>query len=224
MTPFEVKDCALLARMSGLSPAVNLRELRDRIAACNENVLFHHFCETTLRATFDNPDYRNDFAVWSKLYLGDRVLAERLGILDPYEFSSLGELRTATLEVIDERLGETTMIPWARPGDEFYFMESTTVVFDTGIRISRPGELAPAIGAMTGGSVYFHFLEARRRPPLGKDDFTAWLIENGDGENNRPYIEALSHIDFYFHSLVHLRKELVNLLSALENQAPEVKK
>jgi hypothetical protein len=217
MTPFEVKDCALLTRMSGLPPAINLRELRERIAQCSENVLFHHFCETTLRGTFDNPDYRNDFAVWSKLYLGDRVLAERLGILDPYEFSSLGELRAATLEVIDERLGESTMIPWARPGDELYFMEATTVVFDTGIRISHPRELAGAIGAITGGSVYYHFLEARRRPPLGKDDFTAWLLENEDGEKNRRYIEALSRIDFYFHTLLHLRRELVKVLSDLED-------
>ncbi len=69
MNSFEVKDCALLTRMSGLPPAFNLRELRERIAACGDNVLFHHYCETTLRATFDNPDYRNDFAVWSKLYL-----------------------------------------------------------------------------------------------------------------------------------------------------------
>ncbi|MEK7787347.1 MAG: DUF5752 family protein [Chloroflexota bacterium] len=216
MTPFEVKDCALLARMSGLPPAFNLRELRERIAVCGENVLFHHFCETTLRGTFDNPDYRNDFAVWSKLYLGDRGDAERLGILDPYAFPSLGELRAATLEVIDERLGESTMILWARPGDEFFFMEAMTVVFDTGIRISHPRELAASIGAMTGGSVYFHFLEARRRPPFGKDDFTAWLLENDAGGKSRPYVEALARIDFYFHNLSHLQKELVRILSALE--------
>ncbi len=216
MTPFEVKDCALLTRMSGLPPAFNLRELRERIAACSDNVLFHHYCETTLRATFDNPDYRNDFAVWSKLYLGDRVLAERLGILDPYAYPSLGELRAATLEVIDERLGELTMIPWARSGDEFFFMEAVTVVFDTGIRISHSRELAASIGAMTAGSVYFHFLEARRRPPIGQDDFTAWLIENHDGGKNGPYIEALGRIDFYFHSLHDLRKELATRLSGLE--------
>lgn len=216
MPPFEVKDCALLARMSGLPPAFNLRELRERIAACSENVLFHHFCETTLRATFDNPDYRNDFAVWSKLYLGDRVLAERLGILDPYAFSSLGALRAATLEVIDERLGESTTIPWARPGDEFYFMEATTVVFDTGIRIPHPRELAASIGGMTVGSVYYHFLEARRRPPFGNDDFSAWLHENDAGGKNIPYVEALARIDFYFHTLPHLRKELARVLSDLE--------
>ncbi|GAB4239620.1 MAG: hypothetical protein OHK0028_17540 [Deltaproteobacteria bacterium] len=216
MTPFEVKDCTLLARMSGLPPAFNLRELRERIAVCGENVLFHHFCETPLRGTFDNPDYRNDFAAWAKLYLGDRIVAERLGILDPYEFPSIEGLRSATLEVLDERLGESAMIPWARPGDEFFFMEATTVVFDTGIRISHPGELAASIEAMTGGSVYYHFLEARRRPPIGKDDFTAWLLQNDDEERNLRYIEAISRIDFYFHSLAHLRKELIKVLSALE--------
>jgi len=216
MTPFEVKDCALLARMSGLPPAFNLRELRERVAVCSENVLFHHYCETTLRSTFDNPDYRNDFAVWSKLYLGDRVLAERLGILDPYSFPSLGELRAATLEVIDERLGELTMIPWARQGDEFFFMEATTVMFSAGVRISHPSELADAVRKMTNGSVYFHFLEARRRPAIGKDDFTTWLLESADGEGNRPYIEALASIDYQFHTLPDLRKELASRLSGLD--------
>jgi len=84
------------------------------------------------------------------------------------------------------------------PGDEFFFMEATTVVFDTGMRISIPVNSRAPSGAMTGGSVYFHFLEARRRPPFGKDDFTVWLLENDDGEKNRPYIEALARIDFYF--------------------------
>ena len=211
MTPFEVKDCALLTRMSGLPPAVNLRELRDRVAACSENVLFHHYCETPLRATFDNPDYRNDLAVWAKLYLGDRVVAERLGVLDPYAYHSLEGLRAATLEVIDERLAESLMVPWARPGDEFYFMEATTVAFDTGIRITDPSRLGAFIRSMSNGSVYYHFLEARRRPPWGKDDFTVWLEECG--EEYRPSIEALSSIDFYFHSMTHLRRELGRVLT-----------
>src|SRR4030066_143812 len=167
MTPFEVKDCALLLRMSGLPPAANLRELRERIAGCSENVLFHHYCETTLRTTFDNPDYRNDFAVWAKLYLGDRVLAERLGVLDPSPSPSLGDLRAATLEVIDERLGESLMVPWARPGDELFFLESTTVVFDAGIRITQPSRLGAFIRKMTNGRRYYHYLEARPRRPSG---------------------------------------------------------
>jgi hypothetical protein len=211
MKPFEVKDCALLIRMSGLPPAMTLRELRDRIAACGENVLYHHFCETTLRPTFDDPDYRNDFAVWAKLYLRDRVLAERLGILDPYPFGNMEELRTATLDIIDDRLGELAMIPWVKAGDEFLFKEATTLVFDTGERIRNPRELAPAIRRMTNGSIYYHFLEALRRPPVGKDDFSVWLLEAG--EKYAPYLLSLGAIDIYFHSLTHLRAELVRALA-----------
>jgi len=215
MTPFEVKDCALLIRMSGLPPAMNLRELRDRIASCGENVLYHHFCETTLRPTFDDPDYRNDFAVWSKLYLGDRVLAERLGILDPYSMGGTEELRAATLEIIDDRLGELTMVPWVRPGDEFLFKEATTVVFDTGERIRHPRELAPALRRMTNGSIYYHFLEALRRTPMGKDDFSAWLL--GAGKEYELYLRSLGSIDYHFHSLALLRKELVRALTQMED-------
>ena len=215
MTLFVIQDCSLLIRTSGLLPAADLRELRDRIAACGGNVLFHHFFETPLRPTFDNPDYRNDFAVWAKLYLDDRVLAERLGILDPYSCSSLDELRNMVLGLIDERLKELTLVPRARPGDEFFFQEATTVVFDTGERILHPRELAPAIRGMTNGSIYYHFLEARRRSPVGKDDFSSWLM--GGGKKYERLIHALASIDLFFHSLAHLRADLLRALSNMES-------
>lgn len=216
MTQFKVKDCALLVRMSGQPPAINLRELRERIAACSENALFHHFCEPLLRPAFDHPDYRNDFAVWVKLYLSDRVLAERLGILDPFSMGSLEELRAVTLDIIDERLSEVVAIPSAAPGDEFYFLEATTVVFDTGDRIASPRELATAIKGMTDGSIYYHFLDARRRPPVGKDDFSVWLME--EEKKNAKYIRALESIDFYFYTLSYLKEELVAALGKVERK------
>lgn len=211
MKPFEIKDCALLVRMSGLPPAINLRELRMRIAACSESVLFHHFCETLLRPTFDNPDYRNDFAVWAKLYLGDRVLAERLGILDPYSMNTIEDLRSVVLEILDDRLSEVSDISSVSRGDEFYFLEAATVTFDTGDRITHPRELAAAVRGMTNGSVYYHFLEARRRLAGGKDDFSVWLQE--EPEKNRKFIDALASIDFYFYSLAELRRQIVQAIS-----------
>lgn len=207
MKPFEVKDCALLVRMSGLPPAINLRELRMRIAACSESVLIHHFCETLLRPTFDNPDYRNDFAVWAKLYLGDRVLAERLGLIDPYAMTSIEELRNVVLDILEDRLSEVSDVSSVSVGDEFFFLEATTVTFDTGERITHPRELAAAVRGMTNGSVYYHFLEARRRLAGGMDDFSAWLHE--DPEKYRKLIEALKSIDFYFYSLPELRRQIV---------------
>jgi hypothetical protein len=223
MNVFEVKDCALLTRMSGIQPAFNMRELRDRIASCHPDVLYHHFCETLLVPSFDYPDYRNDFAVWARWRLGDQILSERLGVIDPYLYSSMEELRTVTLEIIDERLSEVTMIPWARPGQAFFFMQAVTVVFDTGERIPRPDELADAVARMTNGSIYFHVLEARRRHPVGVDDFTAWLkTYEGNWDH---YIKAVQAIDVTFHTLPEIRQELVEAFANGRSlEAREVKK
>ena len=216
MNPFEIMDCSLLIRMSGLPPAYNLRELRDRIAVCSSDVLYHHFCETPLTPTFEYPDHRNDFAVWASRRLADKVLAERLGAVDPYACASMEELRGVVLDVIDERLSEVTMIPWARPGHEFYFMEATTLVFDSGERVEVLHELPDAIAHMAKGSIYFHFVEAMRRPPVGMDDFSRWI--GGFGEAGAPFVEALSCIDFYFYTLRELREELVRVLEPLRGE------
>jgi hypothetical protein len=211
MSPFEIKDCALLIQMSGLPPAVNLRELRERIAVCSPNVLYHHFCDTQLGPSTDYPDYRNDFAIWARRRLGDQIVAERLGMIDPYVFPSMEELRQVTLDIIDERLSEVFMVPWARPGHEFYCMQAVTVVFDTGKRVSRPDELAPAISLMTNGSIYFHVLEARKRNPAGVNDFSAWIQGlEGDWEK---FVKAIREIDVTFHTLAEIRGELVEAVS-----------
>jgi len=216
MNPFEIMDCSLLVSMSGLPPAFNLRELRERISVCSTDVLYHHFCETPLSPAFEYPDHRNDFAVWASRRLSDKVLAERLGAIDPYACASMEELRSMVLEVIDERLSEVTMIPWARPGHEFYFMEAMTLVFDSGERIQAIQELPDAIGRMSSGSIYYHFVEARRRSPLGIDDFSNWI--GGFGEVWARYIKALSRIDFYFYTLRELRNELVSVLEPLRSE------
>jgi Family of unknown function (DUF5752) len=215
MNDFVIMDCALLTRMSGLPPAFNLRELRDRVGACSENVLYHHFCETSLRATFDDPEYRNDFAVWAKEKLADRVLAERLGIIDPYEIESMASLRHLVLDIIEDRMSELSpWVPAVRPGGEFFFMEAVIVAFETDGRISHPSEMPEAIKEMTNGSIFFHFLEGLRRPPIHKDDFSAWLLEYGpSGES---YARAISGIDFYFKSLPVLRDELGRALQAVK--------
>ena len=71
--PFEVKDCTLITRMGGVEPALNLRELRERIKICPIESLYHHFCETVIRPSFDDPEFRNDFAVWAAHSMHDRL-------------------------------------------------------------------------------------------------------------------------------------------------------
>ncbi|MBA3015284.1 MAG: hypothetical protein KKD63_10240 [Proteobacteria bacterium] len=209
MKEFIIQDCTLLSRTSGVPPAINLRELRQRLANCKQDVLYHHFCETPLVPSFDNPDSRNDFAVWALLQLGDRVLAERLGIINPYIYTDLEELRELVLDILDERLSEVPFVPSCQNGGELFFTEAVTIVFDTGGRISSPEELPAAIEKMTNGSIYYHFMEARRRDPIGCDDFSAWLASFPDQED---WCRKLQKIDFAFFTLSELRNALVTIL------------
>jgi len=213
MNKFIVRDCTLLTRMSGVKEAATLRELRERIAACGENVLYHHFCETLLRPSFDSPDYHNDFAVWTKLNLDDRVLGERLGILDPYYDGSLEALRGTMLDILDERLSELPITPVVSKGNEFYFLEATTVVFETGDIIEEPAQLPAKIANMTNGSIFYHFIEARRRTPACTDDFSEWLSLFGDVGNC--YRNTLCSVDFSFLTLAEMRRLLVERLGCI---------
>ncbi len=208
--PFNVKDCTLITRMGGVDTAVNLRELRERVSGCPVECLFHHFCETVIRPTFDDPDYRNDLAVWSARSLRDRALAERLGVINPYGLPSLEDLREAVLEVLDERLSEVAYLPWVPRGDEFRFMRAVTVVFDTGIMLESVNDLIEQIPNMSTSSVYYHFIEARRRTPDGADDFTEWLLDFGEG--TEPIRNRLASIDFYYLTLPELHRVLNSTL------------
>jgi len=209
VTPFQIKDCALITQTSNGLPAMNLREFRERVATVPLDSIFHHFCETVLRPSFDDPEFHNDFAIWARRALHDHVLAERLEILDPFEYPNLEEFRRIIIDILDDRLSEVAYIPWVTENRTFHFLRATTVVFDTGKTIDSPERLSRAIAEMTTSSIYYHFWEARRRTEEGLDDFSAWLKEwNSRGEK---IIEALSQVDFYFLSLRELQNILVKV-------------
>jgi len=164
--PFQVKDCTIITRMGGVETAVNLRELRERIAICPVECLFHHFCETVIRPSFDDPEFRNDFAVWSARHLRDRVLAERLGIINPYSLDNFEQLRELILEIIDDHLSELVYVPWVPRGNDFRFMRSVTVVFESGFTLTTPEDLVEQLPNFSHSSIYYHFIEARRRTQM----------------------------------------------------------
>ena len=210
VTPFQIKDCALIVRICDQLPAINLRELHERVTNCPEDSLYHHFCETVVRPSFDDPEYHNDFARWARHALHDHVLAERFEILHPYSFDNMEDLRKELIDIIADRLSEIHYIPWALHDQAFYFQSATTVIFDTTRIIESPEDLCDAIGEMTTGSLYYHFWEARRRTPGKIDDFSHWLLDWND--RGKPLIEAFSQIDFYFMSLRELQKRLCQVI------------
>jgi hypothetical protein len=206
--PFAVKDCALAAIATGRR-AQNLRELRDHLQAVHAGCFHYHFWGGLLRPRFDDPEYNNDFASWVRHALHDARLAERLGVLDPAEYADVEQLRRELVDIIEQRLDETEFLAWARRDQQFHFVRAQTVVFDTRKRLARPEELADAIPSLSLGSIYYHFIDARRREPQGVDDFRAWLERFGDDFNGLR--ERIAAVDPYFVTLSELRERLTAL-------------
>ena len=156
---------------------------------------------------FDDPEFTNDFATWAYRALRDEVLAERLGILNPNNFDSVEDIRFILIDILEEHLSELTFFPWAGPGNGFHFMQASLIVFDTGIQISRPEGIVPALEKMTLGSLYYHFVESRRHFNGNIDYLTDWLKESGEIGNQ--LADVFLSVDVTFHSLRDLRKELL---------------
>jgi hypothetical protein len=207
--PFEIKDCALAAIGTGKT-AENLKELRDIISEIDSESIYYHFWGGLLRPRFDDPEFNNDFAAWARHSLHDKVLAEKLGMINPIDFPNLEDLRNEIIEIIEERLDETEHIPWSNPDDRFHFIISQIVVFDTRKVIKKAKELTTAIPTMTPSSVYYHFIDARRRTFGNIDDFRTWLY--GFGNKYEDLCDLLGTVDPFFMSLTDLRRQLTELV------------
>ncbi len=216
--PFRFKDCALTILSLGRS-AHNLRELRDWIAEVPAQSIAHHCYESLLRPAFDDPEYRNDFALWARRHLHDNVLAERLGGIDLPGTGDIELVRQQILDIIEDRLAEIPHVPSVQPGHEFFFLRSQRVTLETGIEAATPAELAVRIPHLPSGSIFVHFVDARLRPPLLQDDFSVWL--EGWGPDYDIYRERLAGIDFHLWSLTELRLRLGRALKDLaEKEKP----
>lgn len=209
--PFSIKDCALVALATGKRARL-LQEFRRELFDIEATSIYHHFWGGLLQPRFEEREYNNDFAAWVRHGVHDTVLAERLAMLDPIRFPDLEALRHEIIEVIDARLDEADELFWIRATQQFEFIRSQIVVFDTEKRLHRPSELAPAIAAMSTSSVFYHFIDARRRTSNRHDDFSDWLA--GWGEEFATLRDTLMSIDPYFGSLSELRDELARLVTA----------
>jgi hypothetical protein len=210
LVEFAVKDCALATIATGRR-AQTLRELRDVLRDIHPGCIYHHFWGTLLRPQFSDREYNNDFATWCHHGLHDATAAERLAVIDPAEYSDMEDLRQELIEVLDERLDETELMLFARADQQFHFSRSVIVVFDTHRRLSHPGELVDALPKMSVGSVFYHFVDARSREPIGRDDFQAWLM--GMGAEYQDLRDSVAAIDPYFESLFMLRERLTEVFA-----------
>ncbi len=205
ISPFFIKDCALIAIATG-KRAQNLRELREHLRLIEPGSIYYHFWGGLLRPRFDDPEYHNDFAIWVAHSLHNKVLAERLAVIDPVAFETMEDLRTELIETIEESLDETEFPNWAKRDDQFEFVRYQIVVFDTNISVTNPEGFLDTMPGLSVGSIFYHFIDARSRNKNSLDDFQNWLIDFGSKYS--ALCQMINSICPYFTSLKKLREEL----------------
>ncbi|MGH7364177.1 MAG: DUF5752 family protein, partial [Candidatus Methylomirabilales bacterium] len=129
---FEFVGCVELRQILG-KKAADEKQLLDLLEEVPLDSVYYHTHEYFLRHKYILGPYPNDFANWAAIQVRDRVLGERLGVLDPYDFDSLGALRDEIIAVIDDHLTKLKMIPRVGYGEPFYFMQSRIVTVPTGL-------------------------------------------------------------------------------------------
>jgi hypothetical protein len=203
--PFRVKDCSLIALSTG-KHARNLREFSSLLQSVPIGSLYQHFWGNRLQPRFDEPEYQNDFASWARHGLHDSILSEQLAVLDPTDYPDLEDLRREVMDILEQRLAQDDYASWVQAQFPFSFVHAQTVVFDTNLRVNTPEDFVQKIQKFALGSIFFHFVEARRRPYIGKDDFRSWLMTHWKGYED--LITDLAHVDPYFCTLAELRDRL----------------
>ncbi|MGC9194726.1 MAG: DUF5752 family protein [Syntrophobacteraceae bacterium] len=210
LNPFWFHECVILTMPTGRT-AVNLKEMLQIIGEVDTAVLSYHLWQSRMAIAHPEVEYPNDFAVWAANSLQDSRLAEKLSVIDPFNYEDMEQIREALSEVIEDYMWNLPSVPWARPGFEFHFCEASTVV------LVRPRIVAGTFLEFRRGiadvgidSIYYHFVDARwRLRKLKTDDFSIWLQ---DSFGVPELVEAIQGIDLWFFTLEEVRKALLKLL------------
>jgi hypothetical protein len=139
--------------------------------------------------------------------LGDHMLAEQLGLIDPYQHESIDSLRADLVNVIEERIWGIDRVPSCPPGLELHLVGSRLVAYDTGERLSTPTALAEALPMFSMRSFFYHVHIARRRTGSRSDDFSNWLESYGA---DAALVARIRKIDAHFLNLSQVREQLMD--------------
>jgi trehalose synthase-fused probable maltokinase len=205
--PFHFVACLELREFVGVR-AENERQLAQLIEEVPLDSVYYHTHGFFLRHKFVAGIYHNDFATWAAVEVRDRVLGERLAMVDPAEFPNLQALREELVAVIDDHLRGLQIVPGVIFGEPFDFIQSRIVEIPLPLETRTLQEFRDALLELDPSAIYFHLVEARMRLGRGQNDFAAWL-EHGLG---LPRLAArVRAVDPYAGSLERTRARLIQL-------------
>ena len=206
--PFTFIGCVELRQ--GLDRrAQDERELMDLLEEVPAGSVFYHTHGYFLRHRPLTTAYGNDFATWVAVQVRDQVLAERLAIVNPFEFRTLEELRDELVTTVHDHLTHLSSVPRVEFGEPFYFQQSHIVEVPLGTGATTLAEFRDGLAEVDSSAIYFHMVEARARLGRRSGDFAEWILTS----IGLPQLaERIERIDAYMTSLERVRARVLSLV------------
>jgi hypothetical protein len=193
------------------------RELMDRLEEVPGGSVFYHTHGYFLRHRPLTTAYGNDFARWVAVVVGDQMLAERLAVVDPFEFPDIEDLREELVTTIDDHLRRMSSVPRVEFGEAFHFQLSHIIEVPLGQPVTTLAEFRAGLVEVDASAIYFHMVEARTRLGRRSGDVAEWLRTS----LGLPQLaDRIQRIDTYMTSLERVRARLLSLVDqTLEGEA-----
>jgi hypothetical protein len=205
--PFLFTGCWELRQMLGRS-ARDERQLLEAIEEIPLDSIYYHTHSFFLRHKYIAGPYPNDFATWAAIQVRDRVLGEKLGVLDPYEFRDLESLRGAIITILEEHLSRLQIIPRVIYEEPFHFMQSRIIAVSTGQEGRTLTEFRERLASVDASVIFYHTFEAILRLGRRKGDFAIWI----EDELKLPELSAkIARLDPYMTSLESIRHRVIKV-------------
>lgn len=215
--PFVFVGCIELREILG-HRARDERELMERLEQVPAGSVYCHTHSVFLRHPQLTRTYPNDFANWVAAHIRDQVLAERLSVVDPFQFASLEELREELVSVIDHHISTLHPVPRVVFGDPFFFVQSHVLEVSTGLEAWTLSDFRRCLAAVDASAVYFHVLDAKARRGLRAGDFADWI---GNQLGLVSLAEEIGRINPYLGGLEQIRLQTLQLVDAeLRREVP----
>jgi hypothetical protein len=213
--PFHFSGCVELRQTLDVH-ASDERELMARLEEVPSDSIFFHTFGYFLRHHPFTTAYGNDFARWAAVETGDRALAERLAVVDPFAFPLLDALREHLVTIVRDHLLEHPPAARVEFDRSFHFQRSHVVEVPLGLAAATLPEFRGGLARVDESAIYLHTVETRVRPRRA-EAFGPWLREALD----LPALaERFERVDPYLTTLERVRGRLLGFVDAALEDGP----
>ena len=206
--PFYFYTSSNLVELTG-EKANTLEELLVLLRRCSGSAIFYHVFQSYRDRHFVIEKYHSDFAQWISTSLDEEPLAERLGVLDVRDFTSIRSLRESTIKIIEDYVQKYPQIKGKQAKTPFFFCQSMSMVMPTKYIAWGLENFYQIIEKIGIQSIHYHLIEARLRLGIHTNDFSYWFRDSLKKEKLAQRIEG---IDIYLYTLEEIRKMILHYI------------